>query len=176
MYLFSYSSCWGRGWRHRHKVDSLWRWRYRLFQIIVTLKNIKDFTVHRVFTASFSPIVTSLQVWEYYTTNSAWPLETGGPVNSQLFQRYSSMFLLVLSIVTKRPRKARGQNMQNCPSAEHNQQHIWDRVFTRLRLSSQEWLICIAAWTSLSAQQQSEHGVISLSPTTQQISSFKHCV
>lgn len=128
-----------------------------------------------MFSTGQKDTVKMLQVWEYYTTNSAWPLETGGPDNSQLFQRYSSMFVLVLSIDVERPRKAKGQNMHNCPSAEHNQQHSSTKLYQTKaffpRMAHLHGSLNFPVCTRTVKNKNS--GLLSISPT-EQISSFRH--
>lgn len=68
------------------------------------------------------------------------------------FKCYSSMFVLVHSTEIERPTMARCQNMQCEGTTGHiinTDKGVNRLLFTRLRLSSQDWLICMAACTSL---------------------------
>ena len=124
------------------------------------------------------------RVLEYYTTNSVWPWETGGPVNSHSV----NLACLYLSSLQKSreansgpgPKHAAGRcnraDFQGFMETEHinNTDGGWtscneESLFTRLRLSSQDWLICMAAWTSLCLQKQKTRNKfipVSILPTT----------
>lgn len=128
------------------------------------LKVISEQTYEHVFV-----ILRVQRLWEYYTTNSVWAWTTAGPDNSQnVWMLVWHAFTWPLYCHREAKKMALGQNMhvQNTTGFTGRVQNTTDQkreefgqvgrlfflfVFTRLRLSSQEWLICMAAWTPLCA-------------------------
>lgn len=73
MYLFPYAPCWGRGRRHRHEVDALWRRRCRLL-IIVALRSHnykKHISGHFIWHHLSTVLCSEVGVLEYYTTTQS---------------------------------------------------------------------------------------------------------